>query len=86
MAATKKSIAARMHENCKGFTTVCTLSAEDTREAVDALIALQVRLQELTDQITATAPRDELGHDFRLNDAHIRAVELLHRLGNVLIY
>ena len=81
MATTKKSIAARMRERCKKFTTVCVLPVEQTREAVDALEALQASLKDLTDQIAATAPKDELGHDFRLNDAHIGAVELLSRLG-----
>ena len=81
MATPKKSIATRMRERCKEFTTVCILPVEDTREAVDALEALRASLKDLTDQIAATAPRDELGHDFRMNDAHIKAIELLARLG-----
>ncbi len=81
MIAPKKTIAVRMREKCKEFTTVCILPVEDTREAVDTLIALQASLRDLTDQIEVTAPRDELGHDFRLNDAHVKLVELLGRLG-----
>ena len=57
MATPKKSIAARMRERCKEFTTVCVLPVEETREAVDALEALQASLKDLTDQIAATAPK-----------------------------
>ena len=66
MTRPKNTIAARIRRKCKGYTMVCVLPVEHTREAVDALIALQTSLPDLTNQITATAPKDELGHDFRL--------------------
>jgi hypothetical protein len=37
-------------------------------------------LQDLTNQIKAGRLTDELGHDFQLNDAYMRAVELLARI------
>ena len=37
-------------------------------------------LKDLTDQIKMGKLTDELGHDFRLNDAFLRAVELLARI------
>jgi hypothetical protein len=38
---------------------------------------LQNCLKDLTDQIKLGRLIDELGHDFRLHDAYLRAVELL---------
>ena len=80
MAAAEKSIAARLRERCAIYTTVCTPPLGDVQEAADTIAALQVALKDLTDQINATSPRDELGHDLRMNDAYLRAVELLRRL------
>jgi hypothetical protein len=40
-------------------------------------IQLQNCLKDLTDQIKLGRLIDELGQDFRLNDAYLRAVELL---------
>ena len=48
-------------------------SAEEAAEAV-------IRLKDLTSQIEAGRLTDEIGHDFRLNDAYLRAVELLERI------
>jgi hypothetical protein len=45
-------------------------SAEQAAEAV-------LRLKDLVNQIEAGQLTDERGHDFRLNDAYLRAVELL---------
>jgi hypothetical protein len=45
-------------------------SAEDVAEAV-------ICLKDLVNQIKAGRLVDELGHDFRLNDAYLRARELL---------
>ena len=48
-------------------------SAKDAAEAV-------ICLKDLVSQINAGRLTDELGHDFRLNDAYLRGVELLKRL------
>ncbi len=37
-------------------------------------------LKDLKNQIKAGRLTDELGHDFQLNDAYLRAVELLVRI------
>ena len=79
MAAAEKPIAARLRERCVIYTTVCTLPIGEVREAADTISALQAALKDLTDQISATGPR-ELGHDLRMNDAYLKAVELLTRL------
>ena len=47
--------------------------AEEAAEAV-------VCLKDLVSQIKAGRLVDELGHDFRLNDAYLRALELLERI------
>jgi hypothetical protein len=47
-----------------------------TASAADAVICLR----DLVSQIEAGQLTDELGHDFRLNDAYLRAVELLERI------
>ena len=80
MATSKKSITARMRERCQGYATVCVVPTDDMREAVDLLTTLQASLKELAYQISVIAPRDEFGHDFRMNDAYVKAMELLGRL------
>ena len=37
-------------------------------------------LKDLTNQIKVGRLTDELGHDFQMNDAYMRAVELLTRI------
>ena len=55
------------------ITRLQNASAEATAEAV-------VCLKDLVSQIRVGRLTDELGHDFRLNDAYLRAVELLERI------
>ena len=51
-------------------------SAKDAAEAV-------ICLKDLVSQIKAGRLTDELGHDFRLNDAYLHALELLERIEGV---
>lgn len=62
------------------YSTVCPLPKVDVTQAVAELTALQSALSDLVEQVEMTAPRDELGHDFRLNDAHLKAKALLQHL------
>ena len=52
---------------------MCTLPVADIMTALEAMTCLK----DLTRQIMLARLTDELGHDFRLNDAFMRSVELL---------
>ena len=66
-------IIARLHEASANQSAICNIPVADVRAALEALICLE----DLTSQIAVGRLTDELGHDFRLNDAFMRAVELL---------
>ena len=68
-----KSITARLREASAKCGAVCPLPAPDIHGALDAIICLK----DLTNQIKIGRLTDELGHDFQMNDAYLRAVELL---------
>ena len=55
---------------------VCSLPVQNIKAVLEAIICLK----DLTNQIKVGRLTDELGHDFQLNDAYMRAVELLTRI------
>ena len=55
---------------------MCSLPVQDTKGALEAIICLK----DLMNQIKIGRLTDELGHDFQLNDAYMRAMELLARI------
>jgi hypothetical protein len=55
------------------ITTLQTPAAADAAEAA-------ICLKDLVSQIELGRLTDEFGHDFSLNDAYLRAVELLERI------
>jgi hypothetical protein len=69
-------IIARLRDASVNQGVMCTLSAADIRAALEAMICLE----DLTSQIAVGRLTDELGHDFRLNDAFMRAGELLAQI------
>ena len=71
-----KSITARLREASAKCGPVCPLPVQDIQGALEAIICLK----DLTNQIKIGGLTDELGHDFQLNDAYLRAVELLVRI------
>ena len=71
-----KSIIARLLEASAECGAVCSLPVQDLLGALEATICLK----DLTSQINALRLTDELGHDFRLNDAFMRAMELLAQI------
>ena len=54
-------------------TPITPVQSPSAKEAAEAVICLE----DLVSQIGAGRLIDEIGHDFRLNDAYLRAVELL---------
>ena len=71
-----KSITARLREASAKCGAVWPLPVQDIHAALQAIICLK----DLTNQIKVGRLTDELGHDFQLNDAYLRAVELLVRI------
>ena len=55
------------------ITSLQNASAEEAAEAV-------ICLKDLVSQIQVGRLTDKLGHDFRLNDAFLRAIALLERI------
>ncbi len=70
-----KSTIARLREASAKY-GVCSLPVQDIKGALEAIICLK----DLTNQIKVGRLTDDLGHDFQLNDAYMRAVELLARI------
>ena len=70
-----KPLTARLREASAKY-GVGSLPVDDLKGALQAVICLK----DLTNQIKAGRLTDELGHDFQLNDAYMRAVELLARI------
>ena len=67
---------ARLHEASTKCEPICPLPVQDIHGALESIICLK----DLTNQIKAGRLTDELGHDFQLNDAYLRAVELLAQI------
>ena len=68
-----KPLTARLREASVSKSVMCTLPVADIMTAREAMTCLK----DLTSQIMMGRLTDELGHDFRLNDAFMRSVELL---------
>ena len=70
-----KSITARPRKASAKY-GVCSLPVQDVKGVLEAIFCRK----DLTNQIKVGRLTDELGHDFQLNDAYLRAVELLARI------
>ena len=70
-----KSITARLGKASAKY-GVCSLPVQDIKAVLQAIFCFK----DLTSQIKVGRLTDELGHDFQLNDAYMRAVELLARI------
>ena len=68
-----KPLTARLREASVSKSVMCTLPVSDIMTALEAMTCLK----DLTSQIMIGRLSDELGHDFRLKHAFMRAVELL---------
>ena len=71
-----KALTARLRDASANHSAMCPFPMQDVLGALEAII----RLKDLTGQIKAGRLTDELGHDFRLNDAYMRAVDLLAQI------
>ena len=68
-----KPLTARPREASVSKSVMCTLPVADIITALEAMTCLK----DLTSQIMMGRLTDDLGHDFRLNDAFMRVLELL---------